>query len=716
MSLQSNLPVTLIGTPNVGKTSLFNCLTGQQKFVGNWDGVTLDIASGSFDYAGSKISVKDLPGCYSLVASAKISPEEKIVCEYFTNPKQDLFINVISNKDLTRDLYLTLQLIEQQCNLIIVFNLNNANKDINFLERQLFFANKLSELLKHPVICCDAISKYGITELQQAIGNKLQTNIKASSELLSNYIEPSVYQELVALTKSQQLDSIGALIRFLEGDVLIQNKLATIDTILSAINLATNNLHNHSWDIFFASSRHKFINRVLSCQQVKLNNHHQTDNILVKKLDQIVLHKYFGIPAFCIIIYAMFFCVTEVGNMLQVYLDLGINNANLMVNKFLNYINIPMWLINIFNEGLLVGVSTLLNFIPILLIMHFCLLILEHSGYIARAVFLIDRLMGWLGLSGKALIPMIIGFGCNVPAIMGAKSIGNKRDRIITILMTPFMSCNARLVTYSVFAAAFFPSNQGSIIFCLYVTGILAAMLTGFLLQSFLSGTRSNLIMELPQYAMPPSKLLIKQAINRVKNFLINSGIMIILVCTVIAMLKQWALLSNLILNSNLIKYIILIFKPMGILDNNWPAIAGLASGIVAKESIIASLNSFYTVSGHEMTKILYMQFGNYKAAFAYLLFVLLSLPCVSVIASIYKELNLRWAAFAVAWTTGLAYVISVCYYQLATFAEHPIYSAQVLFSIISIFLMVLLLIKIKFDKIKNIIGIDGQIIPMAID
>jgi ferrous iron transport protein B len=222
--------------------------------------------------------------------------------------------------------------------------------------------------------------------------------------------------------------------------------------------------------------------------------------------------------------------------------------------------------------------------------------------------------------------------------------------------------------------------------------------------------------MELPKYAMPPSKLLLQQAINRVKNFLINAGLMIILVCTVIAILKQWDLLGNLILNSNLIKYIMLIFKPMGILDNNWPAIAGLASGIVAKEAIIASLNSLYTVSGQEMAKILYVQFGTYKAAFAYLLFVLLSFPCVSVIASIYKELNLRWAAFAVAWTTGLAYVMSVCYYQLATFAEHPVYSAKVLLLIISILVIVLLIMKIKFARIKKAIWVSGQVIPMAID
>lgn len=682
----STIQISLIGTPNSGKTSLFNCLADEQNMIGNWDGVTVNIAASSYVYLGYTFKINDLPGCYSLVISEQMSLEEKLACEYLNELKKDIFINVISTENLTRDLYLTLQLLEQNCNMIIALNINS-------IEQQKYqkLAIHLQNTLGCKVVCCNAVTGFGILELQNVIIGQANGCSKTTN-ILQKYLPQQILEECKKYIGHNSFKSIGELIRFLEGDIFIKK-------LYQHINLSE--VLSRLWqsgDIFFASKRHQFIK-----QNFIINNYSCTKDLhnISTFIDKIVLNQYAGLPMFFLVIYLMFFCVTEVGNLLQGGLDFIIKYFINLINSLLNLLNCPDWFLSIFNNGIVVGLNTLLSFIPALLTMQACLFVLENSGYIARAIFLIDRFMGFLGLSGKSLIPMIIGFGCNVPAILGATVIEQKRDRIITILMTPFMSCSARLVTYSVFATAFFASNQAKVIFYLYLIGIVSAILTGFVLQKFLSGSRTNLIMELPKYSMPSLNLILKKSIDRVRGFLMNSGLVIITVCTIIAGLKTINLLQYNLLNCALLKYIMLIFKPMGILENNWQAVAGLFSGLVAKEVIVGSLNAFYNSNNQEILGVLYTQFGSQKAAFAYLLFVLLSFPCVSVIASIARELNTRWAIFSVMWTTGLAYTVSVCYYQLATFNDHPEYSIKLLLQLLSVLCIILFGVKLKFNTIK---------------
>ena len=711
LSRKPQIQITLIGTPNAGKTSLFNYLTDEHNLIGNWDGVTLDLAKSSFNYLGNLIKVNDLPGCYSLVASKQMSLEEKLVCEYVNELREDVFINVISIENLNRDLYVTLQLLEQNCNMLIVLNTHINKNDQYCYKDQQKLVVYLKNTLGCQVVCCNVVTGFGILELKKSILEQANcVNNKQNDFLtLQKYISPQTLENLYKHIGSGLFDSVGKLIRFLEGDVIVNGLQKNVD--LSLIADPCHSSCNQQWDVFFASKRHEFIKKNFIID-------HNNSSIIKKTkfvdiLDKITLHQYFGLPVFCAVIYLMFFCVTEIGNLTQ-NLVTALTTKGFVnpINQWLNLFDCPGWLLGIFNDGIAIGVSTLCNFIPILLVMHICLFVLENSGYIARAVFLIDRLMGFLGLSGKSLIPMIIGFGCNVPAIVGARVIEQKRDKIITILMTPFMSCNARLVTYSVFAMAFFESHQGNIIFYLYGVGIISAILTGFLLQKILSGSRTKLIMELPKYSIPSLNSIFKKSIYRVKKFLTDSGLLVISICTIIAGLKNIHFSQCDLLNCIVFKYVMLFFKPMGILADNWPAVAGLFSGLIAKEVIIGSLNSFYHTNNQEIFGVLYTQFGGYKAAFAYLLFVLLSFPCVSVVTSIAKELDTRWAIFSVIWTTGLAYVVSVFYYQIATFNEHPIYSTKLLLLIASVLLATLITIKMIIRSNKRH---DAKMIPIVV-
>lgn len=672
VSIRKKSKIVLIGVPNVGKTSLFNALTGSQNLVGNWDGVTVDLATGSFDYLDTTLTIIDLPGCYSLICSEYMAADEQLVCRYLHDLKQEnqvIYINVISLDNLSRDLYLSLQLLEQHYKLLIVINISD-NKDHGI-------ALKLKHLLQCQVICCNANNGFGIENLKKAILTQDENII--NTPIYYNYIPQGIIQEFNTYPVTN-----GLLIRYLEGDILAKEVLKRQNVNVSLVN---NCVAINQWDVFFARQRHEFIKK-----------HFVKSNKKNNLLDQIMLHKYFGLPIFGIIIYLMFLLIINIINYSQYYCDLLINNNIIQpISNGLVNLNFPKWLLAIFNDGIAVGLITIINFIPALLVMHMCLFILENSGYIARIMVLIDKLMGFLGLSGKSLVPMIIGFSCNVPAIISARTIDQKRDRIITILMTPFMSCNARLAVYSIFATAFFNSNSVNIIFYLYIIGILSAIVTGLLLQTILPGSRSNLIINLPEYKLPSLLIIIKKSINRVKRFLTDASVSVIGACILISGLKFFNLL-----NYNLFKYIAIIFKPMGITENNWQALASLFSGIIAKEAIIGSLNSFYHINGTEIYGTICSKFGSQEAAFAYLLFILLCFPCVSVITSIAKELNTKWAIFSAIWSTSMAYVVSVFYYQIATFNQHAEYSVKLLSIMMVLILSVFIIIKILFKFNNN--------------
>lgn len=374
-------------------------------------------------------------------------------------------------------------------------------------------------------------------------------------------------------------------------------------------------------------------------------------------LDRITLHKIFGPLFFLGVMYAMFAFAINLGGMVQGW----VNDASTAIfvtgfSAVLKSVALPEWLINIFAHGIGRGINITLTFVPVLGAIFLSLGILEGTGYMLRAAYIVDRLMRMVGLSGKSFVPLIVGFGCNVPAIMGARSITNQRERILTIMMTPFMSCGARLAIYAIFVAAFFPTGGQNVIFSLYLIGVLAAILTGFILRP---SVRNNIppmsLTDMPAYRWPDFYKLLRHTWNRIYDFVVDAGSMIIIMSIIINGVGINFLAS-------IGKFITPIFGPIGITPENWPATLGLLTGMVGKEAVIGALNSYY-----HSQQMLITSFGSATAAYAYLLFTLLYFPCISVVATIAKELNLKWAAFSVVWSTGLAYMIAALFYQLAT-------------------------------------------------
>jgi len=333
--------------------------------------------------------------------------------------------------------------------------------------------------------------------------------------------------------------------------------------------------------------------------------------------------------------------------------------------------------------------------------MFLFLALLEDSGYMSRAAFVIDRLMRVLGLPGKAFVPLIVGFGCNVPAVMAARTLENKRDRIITIMMSPFMSCGARLAIFAVFTATFFPHGGQNIVFALYLIGIFMAMMTGLLLRkTLLKGDATPLVMEMPAYHMPHVKTVLLHAWQRLKGFVFRAGKLIVPICVLIGALNSLNVDGTMNTGEGDVRSVLssighaatFIFAPMGIQPDNWPATVGLVTGVLAKEVVIGTLNALYTQMGH--VGLMYQKFDGQIGAFAYLLFVLLYVPCISTVAAMLRELNRGWAVFSVCWMTGIAYGTAVVFYQAATWLRHPLSSTMWVVGMISLFFLTIGLIR----------------------
>jgi len=711
--------IGLIGNPNSGKTTLFNALTGARQKVGNWPGVTVERKSGYFACADNAIEVIDLPGVYTLSHFSRASIDEKITRDFILSGEADAFVNVVDASNLERHLYLTTQLLEMGVPVIVALNMMDmAEKRGIKLDMQ-----QLSEKLGCPVIPLESHRGYGIEALKTRLSIYLECP-------LVHAIRP-IYPE--ALTQAIEMLEH----RLTESQPNLRN---TNQSYYYAIRQLEEEACAPQWenlrqaleeelDVVIADSRYTWIHDVM---QEVVSTTQTRQKAFTQKLDAIILNRFLGIPVFLSVIYLMFFIAIHVGGVFQDFFD-GASDALCVqgVSYLLQLLHAPAWLTAILAMGVGKGINTTLTFIPVLAAMFFCLSFLESSGYMARAAFVMDRLMNFLGLPGKALVPMIIGFGCNVPAIMSARTLDNSRDRILTIMMSPFMSCSARLAIFSVFVTAFFPTGGQNVIFALYLIGILAAILTGWILQkTVLKGEPSVLVMELPSYHRPTLRALVLPAIYRTKHFLIRAGKVIIPVCMLLGGLNALTLQGQFSageanthsLLSAFGQFFTPLFAPMGITSDNWPATVGLMTGTLAKEVVIATLNTLYSQTG-ELQKIItaapdqafslltalkeavmtipdniahlpealaqplltgneelssgvyglmYVQFGGAQAAFAYLLFVSLYVPCASTMAVIRKELNTRWMWFSIGWSTFLAYSAAVLYYQVITALHHP--------------------------------------------
>lgn len=732
--------IMLVGNPNCGKTTLFNALTGDNQRVGNWPGVTVEKKTGSFILGTQEIDITDLPGVYSLVSAPQgVSQDEQVTARAVAYDNADVLINVIDACHLERHLYLTSQLLELGKPLIVALNMTDiaAQRGIT-IDTQV-----LSQQLQCPVIVLQAHRKIGMSDLHQAIltSQNAAVPLNLSLPVSIHQFLAKVEQQLLPSCPQQRLVPYLAR-RLLEGDTLLVNQQDRVDEPML------------DSDIMMADARYQAVHKIVKLAQKKRSD---SSDHFTAKLDRIVLHRLWALPIFLGVMYVMFLFAINIGGAFQDFFDISTDTIFVKGSAWLlQQLHTPNWLIALIANGIGKGINTTLTFTPVIAAMFFFLSLLETSGYMARAAFVIDKVMRVLGLPGKSFVPMIVGFGCNVPAIMAARTLDSERDRLLTVLMSPFMSCSARLAIYAVFVAAFFPVGGQNIVFSLYLIGILMAVLTGFLLRkTLLRGPASPLILELPAYHRPSSRRLLKETSLRLRHFLQRAAKLIIPVCVILGGLNALTIHGTINVGdassdsilSLIGRWLIPIFSPMGLHQDNWPATVGLLSGMLAKEVVVGSLNTLYAQMGHitqinvmdfnffgslreaawsipqhlselgpaflnpllagvqeneistSVYGIIYKHFDGRVGAYAYLLFILLYIPCVSTMAAIRQEASRKLMWFSIAWSLVVAYAAAVIFYQFATFLRHPEQSTAWILGIL--FLIVASIITLRFVAIQ---------------
>lgn len=603
MSAGAKTIIAIAGNPNSGKTTLFNALTGSHQRVGNWPGVTVEKKSGSIDLDGSRVEVVDLPGTYSLSSH---SEDERVARDYLLSRESSLVINIVDASNLERNLFLTLNLLEMRVPVILVLKM----MDLAAKRGMTMDPRAISEALGVPVIPISAIKRGDMGRLKAELPALVATGTASSLKLAY----PAPMEEAIDRLESRLKDiavELGAdprwlAVKVLEGDEYLGAKVSTLGAVSeSELKETIRDIESKAGDgsdSLVASTKYEFIaNVVASSRNIakKAGGTHEPS----KALDKFFLNRYLGIPVFLGVMYLLFWFVINVGGAFIDFFDIAFGAV--FVDGFsllLDGVGAPAWLVALLAGGIGAGIQTVATFVPIMFMMFFMLAFLEDSGYMSRAAFVMDRALRAIGLPGKAFIPMIVGFGCSVPAIMATRTLENKRDRYLTVFMVPFMSCGARLPVYALFGAAFFPRNGGLVVLSLYLTGIVLAVATGFMLKNTLfRGEPSPFVMELPPYHAPRPADLLKHAWLRLKVFMFRAGKVIVITITLLGVLNSVGVdgsFGNENSEGSVLsvagKAITPVFTPMGIEQDNWAATVGLFTGLFAKEAVVGTLNGLY--------------------------------------------------------------------------------------------------------------------------
>ena len=594
----STFTIALLGNPNCGKTTLFNALTGGKQRVGNWPGVTVEKKTGQYGWDGHRYQVVDLPGTYSLdVVDHEVSLDEMVARNYVQSGEADLLINIVDASNLERNLYLTSQLAELERPIVLALNMVDVAKGKGILVDH----RKLSEKLDCPVIPIVASTAHGVNDLKQAIAAAVSA--KKAPAVTVDYggqIEASI-AEMVGKLESAAICANAShrwlALRLLEGDDLARQ---CVGPTLAADAETLSSQLGEDLDMMVADARYTFANAVANASS-QVSGRVTRD--MTDRIDRIVLNRTLGIPIFLLMMYLMFMFTIKIGG---AFIDFFEQASGAIfvdgLGVLLEDAGLPQWLSVMVSQGIGGGLQTVATFIPVIGFLYLFLSALEDSGYMARAAFVMDRFMRWVGLPGKSFIPMIVGFGCNVPAIMATRTLEHRRDRLITIAMAPFMSCGARLPVYVLFAAAFFPSSAQNVVFGLYLIGIVAAVVTGLLLKnSLLKGEATPFIMELPAYHLPTLKGVLIHTWDKLKGFVVRAGRIIVPMVLVLNFLNALGTDgsfgnedSEKSVLSEIGRTIAPVFSPFGLNAENWPAAVGIFTGVLAKEAVVGTLNATY--------------------------------------------------------------------------------------------------------------------------
>ena len=664
----TTLTYALVGNQNCGKTTLFNKLTGSNQHVGNFPGVTVDRKTGSIK-GHPNTEITDLPGIYSM---SPYSSEEIVSRNFVLDEKPSAIINIVDATNIERNLYLTMQLLEMDIPMVVALNMmdevlgNQGSIDVNMMEALLgvpvipISAAKnegVDELVNHAL----HIAKYQEHPLRQDFCDKndhdgaVHRCIHAVMHLIEDHAALAGIPPRFAATKA------------IEGDPLIMEKLK-LDTneteMLEHIVQQMETERQIDRSAAIADMRFDFIERL--CEQTVVKPKESKERIRSEKIDRILTGKYTAIPCFIGIMALVFYLTFNViGAWLQGILEIGIDKISALTDAALTAANVNSAMHSLVIDGIFTGVGSVLSFLPVIVTLFFFLSLMEDSGYIARVAFVMDKLLRKIGLSGRSIVPMLIGFGCTVPAVMATRTLTSERDRKMTILLTPFMSCTAKLPIYSFFVNAFFPKKGGLIMTGLYLLGIFVGILAALLYNGTLfKGEPVPFVMELPNYRLPGAKNVAQLLWEKAKDFLQRAFSVILLATMVVWFLQSFDLHLNLVKDSSdsilamAAGLLVPIFKPLGLGD--WRICTALISGFMAKESVVSTLEVLFSGSIVSVLTPL--------AAASLLAFSLLYTPCVAAIASVKRELGGKWAIGVVVWQCVVAWIVALIVRFVAAF------------------------------------------------
>jgi len=719
--------IAIAGNPNCGKTALFNALTGSNQIVGNWPGVTVEKKEGSFKLDNHTIRVVDLPGIYALFAN---SEDERAALDYLLKGEADLVVNILDATNLERNLFLTSQLMEKGVPMVLAVNM----MDIAAQRGVHIDLKKLEEILGVTAVGLTAVSPKScegfVNDLHKLLHSSNELPLPKAvkhSEVLEKLIE-DISGTLEPVAKELGATPRWTAVQYLEHSSRVLEVAERLNVTIPHDKIEED--LGEEVEFALADSRYSYARNIVM-QVVRDNTNKKTRT---DKLDKIFLNRVLGIPLFLMAMYLVFWFAVTVGSAFIDFFDILVGGIFVDgLTQLLETIHAPGFVVALLANGLGAGIQTVSTFIPVIFFMFLCLSFLEDSGYMSRAAFVADRFMRFLGLPGKAFVPMIVGFGCSVPALMGTRTLENKRERFLTLFLVPFMSCGARLPVYALFGAAFFGKAAGNLVFGIYMVGIVIALLYGLLLRKTLFvGKESTFIMELPPYHLPKFSNLFRHAWLRLREFIFRAGKIVLIMVTVLGFMGSIGTDGSFGNDNNEKSVLSLIgstitpvFEPFGVEKDNWPASVALFTGLFAKEAIVGTLNSLYSIEDQagvgeaddeegfslkETAKDAFISipenlagvFGklanplgvkeaieesedveNDEVAsamkgmrahfslgkwqvFAYLLFILLYVPCLAALGTAFRELGRFYGTLMVVFQTVIGWSFSVLFFQLA--------------------------------------------------
>ena len=709
-----NITIALAGNPNSGKTTLFNALTGSNQYVGNWPGVTVERKEARFVVGEDEATLVDLPGVYSL---SPYSIEENITRHFIAQHAPDVVLNIVDATNIERNLYLTLQLMELERPVVIALNLmdelERRGETINCdrLSQQLGVSVVPISAKKHqgfdalfaaihdvahnprpayPTKDYDALTRNTLREIVEALGGFSAHSAFDMSEHYAHRDADERDDDHSAKDKHMHIGgyedegdqdyappTMWVALKLLEGDELLKETAQLSETQRQRIRAAI--------DAYVSAGRQEHpgidaLTMVVDARYRRIESvlagagfhRHAYEETVSDRIDRVMTHKIFAFPIFAAVM-ALMFAITfgPVGSFLNAVMESLIGWIDGWATAGLTAARAPVWVLSLISDGVIAGVGGVLAFLPQILLIFLFMSILEDSGYMSRAAFITDRLLRKLGLSGRSFIPMLMGFGCTTSAIIGARGVENERDRRMTILLTPFMSCGARLPVYALFTAAFFPNNRALVVLSLYLLGMLMMVICGVILRktTFKEG-ETPFLMELPPYRVPTVKNVLRRLWDRAKDFITRAGTLIFAMSVVIWFLQsfsptlQWVTDSSASIFGRFGSLIAPIFAPLGF--GQWEKGVALLSGLVAKEAVVSTLQVLYSAgSTAQLTSVIAGQFTP-LSAYSFLVFILLYMPCVAAMAAARRELHSRkYFWLSIGMQLSVAYVVSLIVYQV---------------------------------------------------